>query len=381
MSEHSPATSDALVGELRKLIEQTRGRVAQTVNSELVWLYWQVGRRLSEEVLGDERAAYGQQVVAEVARALSADFGRGFDKSSLYRMMRFAEHFPDPEIVAALRPQLSWTHLREIITINDPLKRHFYTELCRIERWSTRTLKDKMNGMLFERTAIAKQPDAVIAQTLDALSAEGKMTPELVFRDPYVLDFLKLPRDFSEDQMEAAILRELETFLLELGTGFSFVARQKRMSIGADDFYLDLLFFHRPLRALVAIELKLGRFDARDKGQMELYLRWLERYERQPHENPPLGLILCADKNEEQVELLELNRGSLRVASYLSELPPRALLERKLSESIAYARARKQGEHATFDREVIDREDLALTGNVQDIPKRTPTIDAEEDTP
>ena len=172
----------------------------------------------------------------------------------------------------------------------------------------------------------------------DALGEDGKMTPDLVFRDPYVLDFLKLPRDFREEDLEAAILRQLEVFLLELGSGFSFVARQKRMPIGADDYYLDLLFFHRPLRALVAIELKLGRFDARDKGQMELYLRWLDRHERQPGENPPLGLILCADKNEEQIELLELNEGTVRVASYLTELPPRALLERKLTESIEHAR-------------------------------------------
>lgn len=163
---------------------------------------------------------------------------------------------------------------------------------------------------------------------LDALGAEGRMTPDLVFRDPYVLDFLALPADYSESELEIAILRDLEAFLLELGTGFSFVARQKRTSIGPDDYYLDLLFFHRPLRplrALVAIELKLGRFDARDKGQMELYLRWLDKHERQPGESAPLGLILCADKNDEQIELLELNEGSLRVARYLTELPPREL--------------------------------------------------------
>ena len=337
MEEIAPLTSDALVSELRSLIEQTRARVAQQVTSEQVLLYWRIGQRLREEVLGGERAEYGEQVVTEVARELTAAFGRGFSRSNLYYMMKFADVFPDPRFVHA-RGELSWTHLRELIAIDDPLRRQFYTELCRVERWSTRTLKDKMNGMLFERSAIARQPDAVIAQTLGALGEEGKMTPDLVFRDPYVLDFLKLPRDFAESELEAAILRELEAFLLELGTGFSFVARQKRMSIGPDDFYLDLLFFHRPLRALVAIELKLGRFDARDKGQMELYLRWLDRHERQPHENAPLGLILCTDKNEEQVELLELDQGSVRVASYLTELPPRELLERKLLESIDRAR-------------------------------------------
>lgn len=291
-------------------------------------------------MLGDERAAYGEEVVAEVAKALTAEFGRGFSKRNLHYMARFAEVFPDAEIVHALRSQLSWTHFRELIAIDDPLKRRFYTELCRLERWSTRTLKSKMDGMLFERTAIAKRPHAVVESTLEALRDEDRVSPDLVFRDPYVLDFLGLPSDFSEAELEAAILRELEAFLLELGQGFSFIARQKRMSIGADDYYLDLLFFHRPLRALVAIELKLGRFDARDKGQMELYLRWLDKHERQPDENPPLGLILCADKNEEQIELLELTEGSVRVASYLTELPPRELLERKLLESIEHARAR-----------------------------------------
>ena len=321
------------------LIEGARARVAQAINSELVQLYWQVGYRLHTEVVGKNRATYGSQVVETVAKALSAEFGRGFGKRSLYRMMRFAEVFPDPEIVSALRSQLTWTHLRELIAIDDPLKRQFYIELCRIERWSTRALKSKMDGMLYERTAIARRPAKVVEQTLVALHDKQHMSPDLVFRDPYVLDFLGLPADFNEAELEAAILRELEAFLLELGQGFCFVARQKRMSIGADDYYLDLLFFHRSLRALVAIELKLGRFDARDKGQMELYLRWLDRHDRQPDENPPLGLILCADKNEEQIELLKLTDGSIRVASYLTELPPRELLERKLLESIEHARA------------------------------------------
>ena len=340
MTDAPAVRPDALVVELSALIHGSRVQVAQTVNAELVSLYWEIGRRLRAEVVGEGRAAYGAQVVAHVAAALTSEYGSGFNARSLYRIMRFAEVFPEPEIVTALRSQLSWTHLREIIALDDPLKRQFYAELCRLERWSTRTLQSKIAGMLFERTAIAKQPDAVIAQTLDALAETDRVTPDLVFRDPYVLDFLKLPADFAERDLEAAILRDLEAFLLELGQGFSFVARQKRMSIGTDDFYLDLLFFHRSLRSLVAIELKLGRFDARDKGQMELYLRWLDRHERQPHENPPLGLILCADKNEEQVELLQLTEGDVRVATYLTELPPRALLEQKLTNALTLARAR-----------------------------------------
>jgi predicted nuclease of restriction endonuclease-like (RecB) superfamily len=333
----SPA---ALVGELRSLIERSRVAVARNLNSEIVGLYWQVGHRLRVEVVGDDRAAYGEQVVAEVARALSGEYGRGFGKRSLYRMMRFAEVFPDPEIVTALRSQMSWTHFREIIALDDPLKRRFYLELCRLEGWSTRVLQRKIAGMLYERTAIAKRPEAVVQQALTTLGKGGRLSPDLVFRDPYVLDFLGLPADYSEHDLEAAILRELESVILELGQGFTFVARQKRMLIGPDDYYLDLLFFHRGLRALVAVELKLGRFDARDKGQMELYLRWLDKHERQPHENPPFGLILCADKNEEQIELLELTDSSIRVASYLTELPPRPVLEEKLALAIAHARQR-----------------------------------------
>ncbi|HVH99821.1 MAG TPA: PDDEXK nuclease domain-containing protein [Enhygromyxa sp.] len=340
MTDALALTPDVLLQELRQLIEAARGRAARTINTELVLLYWQVGRRLREEVLGEDRGAYGKQVVDAVAKSLSAEFGRGFGARNLYHMMRFAEVFPESEILYAVRTELTWTHIRALLAIEDPLKRQFYTELCRLERWSTRTLQQKIDGMLFERTAIAKRPENVVEQALESLRDEQRLSPDLVFRDPYVLDFLGLPADYSERELEAAILRELESFLLELGQGFSFIARQKRMSIGADDFYLDLLFFHRPLRALVAIELKLGRFDARDKGQMELYLRWLDRHERQPGENPPLGLILCADKNEEQIELLELTNGSVRVASYLTELPPRELLERKLVESIEHARAR-----------------------------------------
>lgn len=339
----TPFDSSALLSELRLLVAQARGRVAQTVNSELVWLYWEVGHRLRTELLKDGRAEYGQKVIQQVALSLTEEFGRGFDRSSLSRMMTFAEVFPDPQIVAALRQQLSWTHLRELIAIEDPLKRRFYTELCCVERWSTRNLKAKMDGMLFERTAIAQRPAAVIEEALAGLESQQSVTPDLVFRDPYILDFLGMPADFSESELEAAILRELEQFLLELGAGFTFVTRQKRMSIGADDYYLDLLFFHRSLRALVAVELKLGRFDARDKGQMELYLRWLNKHERQPWENPPLGLILCADKNQEQIELLELNEGSIRVATYLTELPPREVVEKKLVESIEHARARAKG--------------------------------------
>ena len=242
--------------------------------------------------------------------------------------------------MSTLSAQLGWSHFVEIIPIDDPLKRDFYAEMCRAERWSVRTLRHKIGHLLFERTAVAKKPETLIEQDLKALRDEDRMTPDLVFRDPYFLDFLGLTTPYAEKDVEQAILRELEAFILELGTDFAFVTRQKRITVDSIDYYLDLLFYHRRLRKLVAIDLKLGKFQAEDKGQMELYLRWLERHEMHPGEEPPIGLILCADKSEEHVELLQLDKSGIRVARYLTELPPRELLEKKLHQSILIARER-----------------------------------------
>ncbi|MFZ3384803.1 MAG: PDDEXK nuclease domain-containing protein [Candidatus Methanoperedens sp.] len=257
---HATFISESLFGDIRLLIESAKSHLAQTANSVLATLYWNVGKRIKADILGNERAQYGK------------------------------------EIVSALRRELSWTHFKEIIYIDDPLKRDFYAQMCRIERWSTRTLHAKIQGMLYERTALTKKSEKLITKELAALRDEDRMTPDLVFHDPYFLDFLSLSDSFSERDLESAILRELERFLLELGTDFTFVARQKRITIDNEDYYLDLLFYHRSMRRLVAIELKLGKFQAQDKGQMELYLRWLEKYEKRDGEESPLGLILCAER-------------------------------------------------------------------------------------
>lgn len=253
-------------------------------------------------------------------------------------MIRFAEIYPDTEIVSALRRQLTWSHFKEIIYLDDPLRRDFYAEMCRIERWSTRTLKEKIGGMLFERTAISKKPEELITQEIRSLREKDRLTPDLVFRDPYILDFLGLKDAYSEKDLESAILREMENFILELGTGFTFVARQKRITVDSEDFYLDLLFFHRKLRRLV--ELKLNKFRPADKGQMELYLRWLEKYEQEPGEASPIGLILCAGKSVQQIELLRMDQSGIKVAEYMTELPDRELLEQKLHDAVVFARAR-----------------------------------------
>lgn len=330
----------ALLADVRQLIIATREGVAHTVNAGLAMLYWQVGRRIHQDILKEKRADYGEKIIATLSRQLEKEFGRGFSEKSLRHMVRFAEVFRDSKIVSALLRQLGWTHFLSIIYLDDPLKRDFYAEMCRIEKWSTRTLAKKIGSMLFERTALSKKPDTLIRRELAALRDEDKLTPDLVFRDPYVLDFLKLKDTYAEKDIEAAILREIESFILELGVGFCFVERQKRMQIDTRDYYLDLLFYHRKLRRLVAMDLKLDEFEAADKGQMELYLNWLKKHEQGSDEAPPLGIILCAGKRQEHVELLALKRDDIHVASYLTKLLPKKQLERKLQEAVRLARAR-----------------------------------------
>jgi predicted nuclease of restriction endonuclease-like (RecB) superfamily len=333
-------TSKTLLQDLREMIASARQDVARSVNSALVMLYWKVGQRIRKEILKEKRAEYGEQIVHVVSAKLVEEFGSGFSVKNLRHMIKFSEVFVEEKIVYALSRQLGWTHFRSIIYLNDPLQRDFYAEMSRIENWSTRTLQKKIAGMLFERTALSKKPVELAKQELAALREEDKLTPDLVFRDPYFLDFLGLKDTYAEKDIEAAILRELENFILELGAGFTFVARQKRITVDNEDYHIDLLFYHRKLRRLVVIDLKLGKFQAADKGQMELYLRWLEKYEQQPSEESPIGLILCAGKSEEHVELLQLSKSGIRVAAYLTELPPRKLLQNKLHEAMMLAKAR-----------------------------------------
>lgn len=330
----------ALAADIRQLIDGARQRVAAAVNAELTQLYWQVGRRIRQVVLGAQRADYGAAVVAGLARQLTAAYGRGWSEKQLWHCLRAAETFPDEDKLSALRRVLSWTHIKTLMYVDDPLKRDFYTQLCQLEGWSVRQLQDRMQGLLFERSAISRQPDATIAHELQALRQAHQPSPALLLKDPYVLDFLGLNDRYLERDLEDAILREIEQFLLELGAGFTFVARQKRVQIDNDDFYIDLLLYNRKLQRLVAVELKIGDFRPEHKGQMELYLRWLARHEQEPGEQPPLGIILCTGKKQEQIELLELDKSGIHVAEYLTVLPPRAVLQARLQQSIATARRR-----------------------------------------
>lgn len=339
MTGSSPIDT-ALIADLRQLIADARQRAATAVNAELTGLYWQVGQRIHREILGSQRAGYGEEIVSALARQLTADYGRGFSSKNLHHMVRFAQAFPDEAIVSALQRQLSWTHLKALIYLDDPLKRDFYIELCRLEGWSSRQLQERMQSLLYERSALSKKPDETIRHDLDVLRQEQRPSPAVLLKDPYLLDFLGLADRYLEKDLEDAILREIEHFLLELGAGFTFVARQKRVQIDNDDFYIDLLLYNRKLRRLVAVELKVGEFRADFKGQMELYLRWLARHEQEPGENPPLGIILCTGKKQEQIELLELDKSGIHVAEYLTVLPSREALQAKLHQSIANARQR-----------------------------------------
>jgi predicted nuclease of restriction endonuclease-like (RecB) superfamily len=345
ISKRSTSTlqADQLLADLRELIEAARRRIATAANAELTLLYWRIGRRIQSDILSGERAAYGREIVATVSQQLVAEYGRGFTYTALTRMMGFFEAFPDDAIVAALSQQLSWSHFIELLPLKQPLQREYYAEMCRIERWSVRTLRERIDSMLYERTALSRKPEKLVEQELDRLRNTERITPDLLMRDPYMLDFLGLRDTYLEDDLEAAIVREMEKFLLELGAGFSFVARQKRIQLDGDDFYLDLLFYNRKLRRLIAIELKVGEFKAEFKGQMELYLRWLDKYEREPDELPPLGIILCAGKKSEQIKLLEMDRSGIHVAEYLTALPSRKVLGEKLH--LAAARAKQQLEH------------------------------------
>ncbi|OGR96508.1 MAG: hypothetical protein A2V88_09630 [Elusimicrobia bacterium RBG_16_66_12] len=332
-----------LLHDLRALIEAARGQVARVVNAGQVALYWSLGDRLRREVLGGKRAAYGERIVETASRKLIAEYGRGFSRPALTRMIQFNERFSDQRICASLMHKLTWTHFLQLIPIRDDLKREYYAELCRVEGWSVRTLRAKIDGMLYERTALSRKPAVLARQELRALRKGDRMSPDMVFKDPYFLDFLGLAGAYQERDLERAILREMESFIPELGAGFTFVERQKRISVGSEDFYLDLLFYNRKLCRLVAVELKIGRFRPEFKGQMELYLRWLDRHERQAGEAAPMGLILCSEKCEEQVELLELGKSGIRVAEYLTELPSRRMLEARLHAAMAAAKRSQAG--------------------------------------
>jgi predicted nuclease of restriction endonuclease-like (RecB) superfamily len=359
----------AILPEIRSLIEVSRHHAAITANLALVNLYWNIGRMITQDIQKNEkRAGYGEQLLNNLARELIKDYGQGYSARNLRDMRRFFESFtiwqavpaklpdgqirqavpaksPDSEILQALPAEsgtpitidlqkhfyLGWTHYRILLGIEDVRKRQFYFEQSSSQRWSTRELQRQIEGALFERVALSKNTRKLVALE------KKKNPPEIVsyediFKDPYLLDFLGLKGAYSEKDLEAGIIHNLEQFLTELGSDFCFVGRQYPMRIDDVDYFLDLLFFHRGLHCLIAIDLKLGTFAAADKGQMDLYLAWLKEHEWRQGENEPLGLILCSSKKKQHVELL-LRHGphKMQVSEYLTKLPDKKLLEERLA--------------------------------------------------
>lgn len=326
-----------LFREIKKLINDARQSVSQTVNAEMSLLYWQIGKRIKTQVLINEKAEYGKAVIKNLSAMLTAEYGPGWSERQLHNCLRCVESFPEIKILHAVRAKLSWTHIKSIIYIDDIIKRDFYIEMCLLEKWSSRQLQERIQSMLYERTAISKMPEETILNDLASLKNNQKLSSDLVFRDPYFLNFLGLTDTYSEKDLESSIIVELQRFIIEFGNDFAFMARQKRITIDNRDYYIDLLFYHRRLKCLVAIDLKIGEFEAGFKGQMELYLRYLEKYEQVEGENLPIGLILCTGKNEEHIELLQLDKSNIRIADYLTALPPQKLLKEKLHNALKIA--------------------------------------------
>ena len=320
------SSEQILLNDLSKLIEQSKQFAVVQANSVLTMLFWNVGKRINDEILQNKRADYGKRIVSTLSTQLKAKYGKNFELRNLRRMMQFAEQFPNLEIVSPLTAQLSWSHFVELLPLKEEKARLFYATEVRERDFGVRELRQSIERKEFERTEIA-----------NIKLAKQSPVPFNVFKDPYFLDFLNLPKKFFENDLEDAILKELERFILEMGKGFAFVERQKRIPIDSVDYSLDLLFFHRKLNRLIAIDLKLGKFKPKYKGQMELYLKYLKLHDKQPHENLPIGLLLCSEGNTEHIELLMLDETNIKVAQYLTALPDKQWFIDKLNKSIAIA--------------------------------------------
>ena len=308
-----------LFNEVSALIEQSRRAIYKQTNSVSVMLFWQIGKRINDDILENKRANYGKQIVSQVATRLAEKYGRSFELRNLRRMMQFAEQFTDFSIVSQLATQLSWSHFIEVLSLKTHESRLFYLEESARGHIGRNGLREMINRKAYERKEIANTQ----------ISDETRV-PLNAFKDPYLFDILGLKDEYLEADLEEAILRELEKFILEFGKGFAFVERQKRMIIDGNDFHLDVLFYNRHLKRLVAVELKQGKFHAEYNGQMKLYLKWLNKYERQEGENEPIGLILCTGGNREQIELLEMDKDGIVVAEYWTTLPPKKEFEEKI---------------------------------------------------
>ena len=318
-----------IFSNVAQIIENRKFNAVSAANSQVVLMFWEIGNYINSAILGMERADYGKKILSTVSTKLAVDYGNAFVEANLYRMKRFAMVFSDINSIVEFLPFLSWSHFCEIMRIKDEQARLYYAKDAAERQLGIRELRQQIARKPFERQEIANMQ-----------LTENSKVPFNVFKDPYLLNTLGLKDNFLEADLENAILLELEKFILEFGSGFAFMERQKRIIIDGDDFKIDLLFFHRDLRCLVAIDLKTGKFKPKYKGQMELYLKWLDRYERKEGENVPVGLILCTEASRNQIELLELDKAGIAVAEYWTNLPPKNLLEKKLNEILTEAKER-----------------------------------------
>jgi len=327
--EHPQFDAIALFNSVSAIIDNRKARAGAYANCEVTMMYWEVGQYIGSVMLGGERAGYGKRIVAELAQQLIERYGNSFERTKITRMIKFAKLFPDYEIVAELAQQLSWSHFQELLPVKNDDARIYYAQDAANRRIGTKELRRQISRKTHERNEIA-----------NIRLSNQTTVPFNVFKDPYMLDILGLKENYLEADIEKAILVDLEKFILEFGDGFSFVARQKRIVIDGDDTVLDLLFYNRIIKRLVVIELKLGEFKAAYKGPMELQLKWLDRNERKPGEETPIGLILCATASREKIEMLELDKSGIAVAEYWTTMPPKKEFERKISEIMQEARER-----------------------------------------
>ena len=319
------------------IIEQSKRTIAVYLNSEVSMTYWKIGKYIAGELdaIGEDK--YGAKIVSTVSRLLTERFGTGYQRANIFRMLRVAREFPDEEIVSTLSRQLTWSHFVELSVISDPTKRLFYQQMSILYHWSVRQLRDQEDKMVYERSLIAAKPEDEQVKVLTTV-ADGDITPDVILKSSYVVDFLGLKREFSEEELEDAVVEQLEKFIMELGQDFAFLERQTKIPVDSIDYKLDLLFYHRRLHRLLAIDLKLGKFRPEYKGQMELYLKYLKKYEMQPGEEDPIGLLLCSEGNTEHIELLMLDEQNIKVAQYLTVLPEKQWFIDKMNRSIAIAR-------------------------------------------
>jgi predicted nuclease of restriction endonuclease-like (RecB) superfamily len=331
-----------LFKHVSEIIENRKYRMQATANSEATIMFWEVGQYVNSIILDAKRAAYGKQIVAILSQQLQEKYGKSFELTNLRRMMRFAENFTNYEIVATLSPQLSWSHFIELLPLKTSEAKMFYANDAIKRQFGVRELRREIARKAYERREIANS----------ALSKHSTV-PFNAFKDPFLLDVLNLKDNYLEADLEKAILADIQKFILEFGRGFAFIESQKRMPIDGEEVVLDLLFYNRTLRRLVAVELKLGDFKASYKGQMELYLAWLDEYEREECEEAPIGIILCASANRKKVELLKMDMSGIAVAEYWTELPPKAVFEQKIKEIMDEAQERLERRKMMSDGNVI----------------------------